>query len=377
MMLTARTRGMEDIFEFEALHPDEIEICESDVMKAARIGSWQPPEQQWQIYLKELASIGIKQWLRTRIPKAVRPFSHVADCEVISLQVGDFKVCVIPTFYVNGFSIEFPSVIVDIPDRSYHFYIVAEVREEHSLVRFCGFLSHPQLVDLQQRGLLEKADGNRYVLPLGELDRGANKLLLYLQCLEDSAIAIATPPTLTSPSQHSFLNLALWLKGDLDELTRSLEWMLLPKQTFALRESALRSIKKSPIDELGEFLRKWESQTNATIPADARAAYQDLVLGDAKFRLYAIPWVINSETENPEWSLLLVLSAIADDRLPLGLTLSVRDRDRVLFEQIGKSNTVYLHAQVIGNWNETFSVKISLPSGLQLTLPEFGFYPYV
>jgi hypothetical protein len=57
--------------------------------------------------------------------------------------------------------------------------------------------------------------------------------------------------------------------------------------------------------------------------------------------------------------------------------MRIRDQQQVLVDRRLEPNTsdLYLYACVTGELNEVFTVSISLPSGVMLTLPAFAFYP--
>ncbi|NER80928.1 MAG: hypothetical protein F6K42_15435 [Leptolyngbya sp. SIO1D8] len=83
-------------------------------------------------------------------------------------------------------------------------------------------------------------------------------------------------------------------------------------------------------------------------------------------------------TNTPEWSLLVFLGPLPGEVLPLGLTLQIRDADSVLTQQTvaAGSEATYLYAQVLGTWEESFTLDILPPEGgTPLTLPAFGFQP--
>nr|WP_317891633.1 hypothetical protein [Tolypothrix sp. PCC 7601] len=79
--------------------------------------------------------------------------------------------------------------------------------------------------------------------------------------------------------------------------------MLLPSFADA---SQMRPIR-SPEEEF-EVIATQLRQRGLEIPVQARGAYQDLLLAGIPLRLYAVTWHLLSESEQPEWSLLLTLA---------------------------------------------------------------------
>ncbi|MFM7886318.1 MAG: DUF1822 family protein, partial [Pseudanabaena sp.] len=172
------------------------------------------------------------------------------------------------------------------------------------------------------------------------------------------------------------LNTGLWLQEQLDDIAQNLAWHLLPtwQPHYGLGMRSLGSCSSEM--ELETIIREL-THLNVQVPHSAKAAYQDFQLGDHHLRLYATVWADGNYSTNPEWSLLLILGCQVIGDIPYGVRMRVRDQQKVLIDrQLDKTRQdLYLYACVTGDRTETFSVSISLPSGVMLTLPDFAFYP--
>ncbi|GAB4545662.1 MAG: hypothetical protein Tsb0014_39920 [Pleurocapsa sp.] len=181
--------------------------------------------------------------------------------------------------------------------------------------------------------------------------------------------------TIQGVSQR-IINVRSWLSNELDELSQSLAWTLLPAPAFATVE--FRDLKvidrTNPSEEFTTIITQLRNSGEEITP-QARGAYQDFTLGDRNLRLFMATWAI-AETENiPEWSLLIVLGAQPNHYLPQGLKLSVSEGETVLDEKEVEQDTddSYVYTRVIGELDEQFSVSISLTDGTAITFPSFAF----
>lgn len=172
------------------------------------------------------------------------------------------------------------------------------------------------------------------------------------------------------------INVGLWLQNELDEISRSLSWILLPDPTFAL--VSLRSLsltnRESPAEELEAIIAQLRD-SGMDIPVEARGAYRDFRVGTNPLRLYALTWAIEEQENLPEWTLLIVLGAQPEHRLPQGLRLQMKAQNTLLDEKIVEQepHDTYLYTRVIGRWDEQFSVTIISVNGETLVLPPFSF----
>ncbi|MGD1809289.1 DUF1822 family protein [Dapis sp. BLCC M126] len=197
---------------------------------------------------------------------------------------------------------------------------------------------------------------------LVEIAENQENSLNYLKKYLPDLLNILTEPT---------INVGRWLRNELDNFANQLSWVLLPE----LPELSPMRGTYSPTEEIQAIIRELP-ENGADIPAHARGAYQDLLLGGIPLRLYALTWSLVSDS-TPEWMLLLVLSAPIGMSLPEGIKLRISDTTGILVEQ--KLNydedDFYLFAHVVGGLNEKFIATVFLTPEIQETLPPFGFYP--
>jgi len=158
--------------------------------------------RKWQVYLQALALLSFEEWLQQREPEislererasVLQPQYANAINAVCNLNVGEFKVCLIPNISFSDEEVIVPRAIIDLPEFTAHFYVVIGIEEELEVAAIRGFLRHDQLVNYQPQ-LQAEADWT-YQLPLALFNREPNELLLYLQCLEPTAIPLPEIPT--------------------------------------------------------------------------------------------------------------------------------------------------------------------------------------
>jgi hypothetical protein len=353
---------------------------------------------------------------------------------VANLQVDEFKICLITTGSLSDEIMSLPRVIIDLPEFIPHFYVLVEVLEERLSANVYAFLSYQELLERQNLMSLQ-SDGN-YQLPISSFDSNPDHLLLYLRCLKVSAIslpaipanraeivarvqnqllellpelrtpereladiltweqatAVFTHPELLDwiytsqqenhPPANTFLrdliklitqpavNAGRWLGNELDELAQGLSWVLLPSFVPA---SGMRPIR-SPEEEF-EVIATQLRERGLEIPLQARGAYQDILLAGIPLRMYAVTWHLLGESEQREWSLLLILGAPALSSLPADIKLRVSDQTGIL-DELGlnaESEDAYIFTRAVGNWGERFLVSVSLMDGVEVTLPPFAF----
>ncbi|GBO51594.1 hypothetical protein APA_558 [Pseudanabaena sp. lw0831] len=355
-----------------ALSPDLIRhalaLSQSDNKSANKNAN-----SQWQDCIDAIAYLSIGEWLRDRLSNISLDVTE-ANC----FQVNGFTIYVLAMTRSAGDSVEIPINVIDLETtNSKHsnlFIVAVEIQEEIEQALVLGFIRHAQLIEHLPE--LDRLD-NTCQVPLSLFDDQPERLLLYLQHLEPvlETVRAFQPEAITELPQVNMteliLNTGLWLQSQLDEIAQTLAWQLLPtwQPNYA---SALRS----PATELQTIVSE-VARLTVDIPPHARAAYQDFQLGDRHLRLYATVWADGDRTENPEWTLLLVLGSQSSNEIPYGVRMRIRDQQQVLVDRRLEPNTndIYLYACVTGEQNEAFTVSISLPSGVMLTLPAFAFYP--
>ncbi|MEM7062548.1 MAG: DUF1822 family protein [Cyanobacteria bacterium P01_B01_bin.77] len=319
-------------------------------------------ELQWQSFLRALAVAGISQWLRdaglsSTYAKATAPTAEV------NLKVGDYRLCVLP---IDSLGDE--AVTISVGAQAAHLYLLAEVQEEVNHVRVVTGLRHDQLQQYMRHH--PNLDDQGYKIPLSQFTVTPEQLLLYLNCLEPEAII---QPARSRPINEvaetittGVVNVGKWLQGELGAIAEQLAWELLPPLTPA---QGFRPVKEEIEDIVAELISQ-----GIEIPPRARGACKEIAIAGFSCRLYAWTWSLTTD-DVPEWSLFLILGPTPGETMPLGIELTVSDQQTVLSRSVLTQETTvtYLYAQVIGYWQEQFTVNIGLPHGSAISLPPFEF----
>lgn len=388
------TGGKTMLSEFETIPIDAIALSPEIMQKAIALS--QKADNQWQTYLDAIAYLTICEWLHERLPNLD---SALDSGEVTNrqanlhyLEVNGFTLYILGITPSSGDMVEIPANILQSQsskgennhNSSNTFIVIVEIYEEIAQALILGFSRHLHLVK-HLADLIVDLKGDRfenaYQVPLSLFDDEPERLLLYLQNLEPIK-ALPKENVEESPVNITelILNTGLWLQEQLDDIAQNLAWHLLPtwqpNYGLGMRSLGVRSSEMELETIISEL-----THLNVQVPPYAKAAYQDFQLGDRHLRLYATVWADSNYSTNleanPEWSLLLVLGCQPIGEIPYGVRMRVRDQQKVLIDrQLDQtSQDLYLYACVTGDRNETFSVSISLPSGVMLTLPAFAFHP--
>ncbi len=388
------TGGKTMLSEFETIPIDAIALSPEIMQQAIAIS--QNADNQWQRYLDAIAYLTICEWLHERSPN----LDFVLDSEAITnrqanlhyLEVNGFTLYILGITPSSGDMGEIPADILQPQSSkgehnhnlSNTFIVIVEIYEEIAQALILGFSRHLHLVKhLADLSVDLKGDRleNTYQVPLSLFDDEPERLLLYLQNLEPiKELPLKTVTESSVNITELILNTGLWLQEQLDDIAQNLAWHLLPtwqpNYGLGMRSLGLRSLEMELETIISEL-----THLNVQVPPSAKAAYQDFQLGDRHLRLYATVWSDGNYSTNleanSEWSLLLVLGCQSIGEIPYGVRMRVRDQQKVLIDrQLDKSSQdLYLYACVTGDRTETFSVSISLPSGVMLTLPAFAFHP--
>ncbi|AFY78245.1 Protein of unknown function (DUF1822) [Pleurocapsa sp. PCC 7327] len=433
------------LLDFESL-PVETIFLESDkIDRAVQLSSQIVNEfRQWQIYLNALALFGFEQWLSERAAElrvnsenctVLQPQyanAIAADC---NLEVGEFKLCLLATGTLIDEAIAFPRAAIDLPEYAAHFYVLVEVREEQEQATIKSFIRHDQLVDRLQSANLQAEPDWTYELPYAWFDRDPDRLLLYLRCLEPTAIPLPAIPTnrlaslsgiqaeleplipqlqspnrplwkvltweqgaalLSSPELLDWLyclqteaqpigqlsqilqnltqqvvNVWLWLQDELDEFAQNLSWMVLPPPDLAT--VPLRSLRDTVVESPAEEFGAIIAQLRSRgMEIPTQARGAYRDLTLAE-NLLRLYAVTWSIPIQSEWTLLLILGTRSGNELPQGLKLRVSELTNVLVEVEPNPGDTYLYTRVVGALNEQFLVTLVLMDGETLTLPSFAF----
>ncbi|MEA5626522.1 DUF1822 family protein [Nostoc sp. UHCC 0251] len=220
--------------DFRLLLPEVIWLEPEYFDQAKNISSQSSDESsQWQNYLNTLALIALEEWLKERIPeKSISKQSQLIE-NTCSLNVGDFKFCIIATENLLHELVYLPKNIVEDPELATHFYVVLEVLEEQEEVIVRGCLRYDQLVNYQNQVSLQPQD-NYYKLPLSLFDTEPNHLLFYCRFLEPTSIPLPVAEMTTAAKpleymQKSTIKLSQWLQDIFDETWQTVDSLINPE----------------------------------------------------------------------------------------------------------------------------------------------------
>ena len=414
-----------DLLDWECLNETQTELSTEHFQQAARLSQLiHFSQQRWQVYINALAVLGFQEWLKERAPdlQLRTKQSSIWQPEYANLLpaacniwVDNFKICIITgSNLIDEHNI--PFAVFDIPRFTAHFYVLMQVIEEKEQVAITGFISYEQYCRYQQTAQLPIESDWTYTIPQSWFNSESNSLLLNLRCLSADAIelpVIQDNPEIDNATElkqkllklesqlqnqnlwqlltvqegidllnnselvdwvyqtikpspiQPLINVGNWLSNKLDEIANEIGWVLMP----SLRLSELRSLENF------EQVRTGLEQQGVHIPANAKGAYRDLECNEStSLRLYAITWLLNENSDNSEWVLLIVLGSQPQKIMPETLKLEVRDETELLFEQEVKDTTQnILYAQVVGNWGERFWINIIVDENTLIEIPPFGF----
>lgn len=175
------------------------------------------------------------------------------------------------------------------------------------------------------------------------------------------------------------VNVALWLRDEMDELTQGLSWVLMP----AFGATSISPVRESrsltgefPAEEFEAAIAQLADR-GMVIPSTARGAYQDLRLAGTPMRLYALTWPFLSPDNIPEWTLVLLLDPQSGSSLPHGIKLRVQDQAGLVVQRMYNQHSpdTFLYVLIAGRWDEKFVATITLADDVALKLPPFAFRP--
>ncbi|MFH7029340.1 MAG: DUF1822 family protein [Heteroscytonema crispum UTEX LB 1556] len=196
---------IDDLFDFSE-NIETIELEPEQCENALQISQEMRIEgKQWQVYLQALALFAFAEWLEKREPslsiyrtiqQQISPifkpeYASLIDA-VYSLQVGEFKVCLIPIVSFSEDEVTIPRAVVDIPEFNNHFYIVIAVEEELEVAVIKGFIIYQDLINYLSEFQLER--DWTYQLPLTLFNQEVDELLMYLQCYSPAIIPLPAVP---------------------------------------------------------------------------------------------------------------------------------------------------------------------------------------
>lgn len=418
-------------YEWDTLQSDIITLSTAQINQAIELSDPILNEnQQWQAYLNALALSSFEQWLCDRAPElslnknqssVFQPHYAGLIKAICNLKVGDFQICLLPVATVIDKTITLPRIVAELPEYRAHLYVIISIIEELEQASIVSFLPYSQLIEKIQASSLKVQSNWNYQIPMDWFNTNYDDLLLCLRCLEaepipyqksvvtnsnlvskvrekleryqeqlqsserelwqvftweEAKILFVHPEVFNQPqvNANSPVNVAVWLQDKLDEVARSLSWVLLPN--FNIEQLNFATAMRSPVEELDDILTQL-GRDGTVIPQQARGAFQNLTLGKTSLRLYAVTWAMLSPENVPEWQLLLVLGSPKGTSIPPGTRLQICDDTGILGELVRRQDIdpAYLYARVAGTWEESFFITISISTGETITLPPFTFYP--
>ncbi|BAY84577.1 hypothetical protein NIES267_40730 [Calothrix parasitica NIES-267] len=352
-----------ELSEIIQLEPEQIEQA------------WQITEQvkaeknKLQIYFQALALVAFEEWLNKREPNLsintkqnslFNRESAQAINAVCNLQVGDFKVCLIPTVGFSDELIVIPETVVRVHEFLADFYVVIGVEDELEIAAIRGFNRYEDLVNMIAK--IPVLSDTSYKVNLVQFHQQTDELLLELQC--SSTTDITLPEASVDQTNHlkdlmqiltqKTVNAGLWMQNQLDEFAQELSWQLLPAP------SPLRKYQVTPAEDLDNILTEIDG---VEIPSVAARSYRNLELGEAKLRLYAITWYLPKA--EGDWSLLLILGVIPGNKFPVEAKLRISNLTEVLDEPVlsADSDTDNVYIQIAGSKQEKFLVTVTSADG--------------
>ncbi|GAB4366054.1 MAG: hypothetical protein Kow00121_03100 [Elainellaceae cyanobacterium] len=246
------------------LLPTSILLEPEQIEQARAIGRQGIGEvDQWQAYLNALALLGFEQWLNDRLPEQA---THPDSSEIAtfaSLQVGEFKLCLLTTEHVLDELIAIPQAAIDQPEHAAHFYVVLEAIEEQEELLVRGFGRYDQLMNYCRQSHLTALNGH-YPVPLSLFDPEPNHLLFNCRYLEPASIALpemtidrSAASTSLADSVHLSLQqaktkLSQWLDGAIEETWQAIDALINPSAALALGTRSLElNVRRGKILDLG------------------------------------------------------------------------------------------------------------------------------
>lgn len=394
--------------DYEALPIEAIALSTDHIDRAVQLSHQIPDKlRKWQTYLHALALFGFEEWLERQAAEfnlnqeqssVFQPAVANAIEAVCNLKVGEFKLCLIATGYPAEDEVILPRAIVDLPEFVPHFYVLVEVQEEEGSAIVSGFLPYNQLLSRRATVNLQADEDWTYEVPLTWFESDPERLLLYLRCLDESAIPLPAVPrdrlTALSRMQRELATLLPQLRSAGRQLWQVLTWeqgvavlanpelLNLVYQVQSSREAGSElssnvniyisdflqlltqpainvgrwlwneldelahslswmllpnlapSPMRSPVEEF-EAIALQIQHRGLEIPPLARGACREVLLAGIPLRLYAVTWPLPpAPPDNQCWTLLLVLGVPSNMTLPYGIKFRVSDKTEVLAEQV-------------------------------------------
>ena len=191
--------------DFEQLPPEAILLSQSQINQAVELsGQIKDESKQWHTYLNSLSLSAFENWLESRgndfnINRdectILQPSLANLIPTVANLKIGEYKICLITTGSFIDEQVDISRIVIDLPEYIPHFYVLVEVIEEEEKAVIQGFISYNELSSRQQSVNLKPDSDWKYEIPLTWFCNEPDRLLLYLNCLEATAISLPAIPT--------------------------------------------------------------------------------------------------------------------------------------------------------------------------------------
>lgn len=369
-------------YDFYPLDEESLQLTQEQITKASEISDLVTNgELKWQVYLNMLGLAGFENWLEDRSDNL-----RVDDskCSLLStpsiaaadnLQVREFKICTVAVSSIDEDFVYVPQSILIDSSKAAHFYVFIQVFEEIAQTSILGFVRYDQLKAQMESESLEQFPDGTCDLAREWLTSDPDELLLYLRCLDSSAIVLPEVELIKLVEKKEVvdriellkeivIDTSQWLNNTLDQVSKSLMAQLLPN---TLNFSPLRS---NPLG-FKEILDSIKNDGRIEIPDSASKVTYPIEGG---FALSILVWKIPNSQD--EWSLLSIVTSIQEQNLPLQLSLKIYDDAKLIDTQtVIREFTPYLYICVIGDYSESFKVSVSNAENETLSLLTFILKP--
>ena len=329
-------------------------------------------DRRWQAFLERLAIAGFQQWLEDgaiSLPASQLP--SLQPSTIDNFRIGSYRLHIAAINALSNNTLEVPIATVNVEQALAHLYVLTEVQEEIDQVQIIAGVWREQLIQTLNLSLDQLPQ--TLSVPLSAFTVEPEQLLLCLSCLEPTPVLeirpVSTVQNVVSEAVEQIINAHDWLQGQVDERVAQMRWALLPPISPAMR----------PVRETVDAALEALALQGVQLPIQARGIGGPISLGSQVFQVYSWAWPIETEFNEPEsdseWALFLLLGPSIGESLPQGIQLQVSESDEVLTQETlaAASSEAYLFTQVQGAQTEQFVVRVTLPDGLEITLPAFGF----
>ena len=296
------------LLDFESLPVEAFPLEPEQIERAVELSSQLiDEERQWRTYLNALALFGFESWLLSKAPELVinadncsiwQPsYANVID-GVFNLEVGQFKLYLLARGAMSDELVTVPRAVVELPEYAAHFYVLVNVQEEREEATVEGFIAYDKLREHRQSADLQPEPDWTYEFSWDWLNLKPDKLLLYLRCLEPTAITLPALPTQRLTTSEK-------IQTELEPLIPQLQKIETPLWQILSWETAV-SLLTSP--ELLDWL--YRLQTGTISPTQGANLIRQLAATGQKLTQRAIDvglWLENKLDEFSQslsWTLL-------------------------------------------------------------------------